>query len=156
MNHKRNFHFKQKLCTFYHNKGYCRYSDQQCTFIHRSEETQGYDQGQGQGQHGVPGQVHHQQGGQEHRQSVQGQVSSAQCTNGNMCRWAARNKCKFFHSQADVNVANNYSGQQHMSGSTNTFNMQDLIARLERMESKVPNLQSMQDFPLIGGKQKTN
>ena len=134
MKHKRTDHFKVKPCKYYSKTGYCKFSDQQCLYIHR------HGQGDAEGQSNNQG--HYQY------------VSNTQCWYGGRCKWAAQNACRFSHRQLNVNCTSTQSGQTQMLGSLNNFDMKALIERLEKIEQKVPNIQSLKDFPQIKGKQK--
>ena len=138
MGHKKEKHYKEKLCNYYHKQGSCRYGDQ-CFNIHEIN----------------------QQMNQSHEQRLQFRQnqSNIECRNGPNCEFKSQNRCRYNHSV--TNVTNNSRGNQS-NMNTSVFNMKELLvslgARLERIEQNVPNLMSMQDFPSVqegGSKQKT-
>ena len=135
MHHKREKHFKEKLCAFYNKHGNCRYGDR-CINIHETNNHMNASHRQGQSQ----------------------QQSRIKCRNGPHCLFKDQNRCNFSHAESVTNISN----VELNSRNPNVFNMEKLLeslgARLERMEQHVPNLKSMQDFPSIEearAKQKT-
>ena len=136
MNHKREKHFKKKMCTFYHKHGNCRYGDR-CINIHENNNHMN----------------------ENHRETQLQQQSKIKCRNGQQCMYRMQNRCNFSHAENVQNIPN----QGQSSRSTNVFNMEKLIeslgARLEKVEQNVPNLKYLEDFPLIEearAKQKTS
>ena len=125
MKHKKENHYKQRLCNFYHKHGNCRFGNQ-CLNIHENNT------------HTSP----------IHRESQM--QSNIECRNGQQCIYRAQNRCNFKHS--DDNVRNN-NGTVQNSRNTSVFTMEKLLeslgARLEKMEQHVPNLQSLKDFPSV-------
>ena len=136
MKHKKEQHYKQRLCNFYHKHGNCRFGDQ-CLNIH--DGINHINPSHGQGQFKIK--------------------SNIECRNGLQCMFRAQNRCNFKHI---VEIVKNNSGGEHNSRNTNVFNMEKLLeslgARMERIEQHVPNLQSLKDFPSVEesrAKQKT-
>ena len=136
MNHKREKHFKQQMCNYYHMHGNCRYGDK-CINIHENNS--------------------HIQS--NHRQFQSQKQSTIKSQNGPHCLYREQNRCNFSHAE---NVNNNSNTEQILRN-TNVFNMEKLLesigARLERIEQRVPNLKSMEDFPSVEetrAKQKTS
>ena len=136
MNHKKDKHYKKRLCNFYHKHGNCRFGDQ-CLNIHENSNQMN--------------QIH------GHRQPQM--QSNIICRNGLQCTYKAQNRCNFKHI---VESVINFSDREQSSNNTNLFHMEKLLeslgARLERIEQRVPNLQSMKDFPSVEearAKQKT-
>ena len=135
MVHKRETHYKQKLCHFYHNQGSCRFGDQ-CLDIHENNQ-------------------HNQLMNHNHMQNqtnmhTQDRRKNIECHNGPNCDYKVQNRCRYSH--VVKNVANNLTTHQE-SANTNVFNMQELLvtlgARMDRIEQKVPDIMSMKDFPQI-------
>ena len=85
-----------------------------------------------------------------HGQGQSQMKSNIKCRNGLQCIYKAQNRCNFSHS-VEI-VRSNSSTDQH-SRSTNVFNMEKLLeslgARIERIEQRVPNFQSLKDFPSV-------
>ena len=85
-----------------------------------------------------------------HGQGQSQMKSYIKCRNGLQCIFKAQNRCNFSHS---VESVRNISSTEQLSGSSNVFNMEKLLeslgARMERIEQRVPNLQSMKDFPSV-------
>ena len=138
MIHKREKHFKQKLCNYYQRQGNCRFGEQ-CLNIHEVN----YHMNQNHG--------YMRQFGQN--------SNNIQCRNGPNCEFKVQNRCRYVHSVS--NVTNNSSSNPSYRN-TDAFNMQELLvslgARLDRIEQNVPDLMSLQDFPNIQdqrSKQKT-
>ena len=136
MNHKREKHFKKKLCSFYHKHGNCRYGDQ-CINIHETNNHMNAD----------------------YRQTQSYQQSRIKCRNGPNCMYRDQNRSNFSHAESVQNVSN----VEQSSGNTSVFNMEKLLeslgARMERIEQSVPNLKSLKDFPSVEearAKQKTS
>ena len=131
MEHKREKHYKQKLCPFYHNQGNCRYGDQ-CLNIHETNQHMS---------------TNHMQ---RHSSSSQDTRSYIPCRNGFNCDFKAQNRCRYSHIAPNVV---NTSRTSQESVSTSVFNMQELLqslgARLERIEQSVPDFKSMKDFPSV-------
>ena len=87
------------------------------------------------------------------------QQSNIKCRNGPNCMYKNQNRCNFSHVENVTNVPN----VEQSSRNTNVFNMEKFLeslgARLEKIEQRVPNLKSMQDFPSVEearAKQKTS
>ena len=141
MNHKKENHYKKKLCSFYHKHGNCRYGDR-CINIHEPNSHMS---------------LGHRQ---DHSyQQQQQQQSRIKCRNGPHCMYKDQNRCNFSHAENVTNVSN----AAQSVGNTNVFNMEKLLeslgARMERIEQSVPNLKSMTDFPSVEdsrAKQKTS
>ena len=85
MKHKREDHYKQRMCKRYHENNYCRFSPRECVYIHQPEERQWQNTGMRQSRE-VQGTV--QPGGGE---------GIIPCKNGPGCSWLANNRCRFKH-----------------------------------------------------------
>ena len=111
MKHKKEKHYKQRLCNFYHKHGNCRFGDQ-CLNIHENNSHMQFRHGPGQSQ----------------------MQSNIECKNGVQCMYKAQNRCNFKHSAQ--NVTNN-SGREHNSMNTNVFDMGQLLASLGARLEKI-------------------
>ena len=127
MKHKKEKHYKQRLCNFYHKHGNCRFGDQ-CLNKHENNSHMQLRHGPWQSQ----------------------MKSNIECKNGVQSMYKTQNRCNFKHS---AQIVTNDSGREHNSLNTNFFDigqlMESLGARLEKMEQNVPNFQFMTDFPLV-------
>ena len=130
INHKKERHYKQKMCNFYHKHGNCRFGDQ-CINVHEDNNHMYSNHGQEQ---------HPQQ-------------SNIKCMNGPTCQFRKENRCNFSHASESVIHVRNVSNAEHTTRNTSVFNMEKLIeslgARIEKIEHSVPNMNSMQDFPSV-------
>ena len=147
MNHKREKHFKQKLCRSFHSNGYCRFSEEACLYIHNNTGTNTNSPNYSTtGNNGAP---------------------NSKCWHGQSCTWLKMNKCKFDHTHNNVNNLNNVNNVNNVSNAsppaqegvasrnTNEWFMKTIIERLERIENQVPDVKSMEDFPQLPAKKKS-
>ena len=118
--HKRDRHFKQKICHNFQN-GHCKFPDHVCLFIHQYQDN-------------------FQSQSSQSNQSP----SNIPCRNGPWCIYFNQNRCKFFHSNHHATQTN-----QERTTSTNTSEttMNSILQRLKNIELKVPDLKSSLDFP---------
>ena len=132
MNHKKEKHFKQKLCKSFHGNGYCRFSDDVCIYIHNQSQASQRDQ-----------------------QTTRAMESSTLCWHGQSCSWLKMNTCKFNHTSNNVTNATQLSQEVATPVNTNEIFMKTIIERLERIEKQVPNVKSMEDFPKLSTRKKS-
>ena len=141
--HRKNQHFKERLCRFYHGNGFpCRFPDNICIDIH---DNHGYE--------AVP---HHQQAQQ--RQSViqpnKQYRKNIPCRDGSGCGWAnSPEGCRYNHSEGRTPEA---------TTAVSTDQLKELIQLvqsgldLSEKQPAVPDINSMTDFPEVGySKSKT-
>ena len=153
MRHKKEHHYKQKLCRFFHGVGRgCRFPASVCINIH----------------------------GREDQWNQQPQIASESrskitCNNGTECTYFRQGECWYSHGLSQINQANpnhqniaqtnnsktkpNQTPNQSNAPNNNTFNMDELKLTLESLVNVVnnqilPNMKSMKDFPPIITNQK--
>ena len=170
MKHKREQHWKQKNCPYFHGEGRrCRFPNKLCFNIHRQEE-QGA-QGQTQGARGLSqGARGHSQGARGHGQGTRGQQSwatvaggqgeegriynarkSIECRDGNFCSYFSQGECRYQHSNQTNQTLQTKPAQQNpvseYQGSEASFNMQEMKLTLENLVKVLYNLKYLADFP---------
>ena len=143
MRHKKQNHWKQKLCPYYHGVGRgCRYPDRVCFNVHRLEEQHDESaprqevRSQGQGLQGAGGQDENRgsglswarvAGGQRAwgQEVRQGQVydarASIDCRDGNHCRYYSQGNCRYRH-QSIQNQPQQIQSQQMQHQPTQSSN----------------------------------
>ena len=119
--HKRQNHYKQKMCRAFHEYGHCERSDEVCNFIHRPQE----------------------------RHTRLNSWGGVMCRNGSSCVYRAQNRCKFNHSTPAAFVERRQHTQRPLNN-TSEDTMKAVLDRLVRIEQMVPDLRSLTDFPQIG------
>ena len=129
--HKRESHYKQKMCNSYSNYGYCRFTDEDCIYIHNTNGRTNYNNQQPT------------------------RANNIQCWHGESCSWRAANRCNFQHNTSNVQSVLNHSNQGMSSGNTSEWLMRSIIDRLENIENKVPNIRSATDFPQLPEQKKS-
>ena len=126
MRHKRENHYKEKLCRSFHEYGHCERSDEACIYIHVQYE----------------------------RQSRQNSGGFKMCRNGPNCIYKIQNRCKFSHQRPAAYVEREQN-QHQLSNVTTEATMKAVLERLVRMEQMVPDLRSNTDFPTISGNRRS-
>ena len=134
-NHRKEFHFKEKLCRFYHGNGHpCRFPEHVCIDIH-----EGISQPPVQ---------------RQQRQSVIQPNSqyrkSIPCRDGLSCAWAASEEgCRYFHNECRA---------PGPTTAVNNEQLKELIMLVQagpslqekEQTTTVPSVNDMADFPGIG------
>ena len=128
MRHKRERHYKEKLCRAYHEYGHCERNEESCIYIHSNQGDQS----------------------NQPRRNLR----NIMCRNGFDCIWKTQNRCKFGHSRP-ASYVESQQNPQPTSSSTSDATMRAILERLVRMEQLVPNIQSMTDFPPITSARKS-
>ena len=162
INHKKQLHFKLKLCPHYHGSGRgCRFPDNVCYNIHKAEESQ--------------------QQGQEQRGQTSVSADSARanipCRDGEECVYYQQGSCRYKHSDASNQQQNpsvwgnnqqpnnnpnelpinpQSTNNQPTHNQQNIFNMNQIRQTLQTLVNQlIPSVNSLQDFPLLQGSNHT-
>ena len=148
-NHRKNQHFKEKWCRFYHGNGApCRFPDSECIDIHGSRQHPQQSQPQEQ-QHHQP-QDQQPQHQQPQRRSVIQQNSQYRktipCRDGSKCGWAnSQEGCRYLHSH-DNTPATTAVNNDQLKELTNLIQA-GLNIRENQQTRPVPDINSLTDFP---------
>ena len=133
--HRREKHYKEKLCRFYHGNGLpCRFPENVCVDIHESYETQPRQQPQQQQRPTVI------QQNSKYRKTIP-------CRDGLRCGWLNSNEgCRYFHKECKSPDTTAVSNEQLKE----LINLVQAGLNLRENEPEVPDISNTVDFPRIG------
>ena len=172
MKHKKNQHWKQKPCSYFHGAGSgCRFPDQVCFNIHMMHQHEGQGQMAGAGLQSerLSSWAAAARRPSTRGQGAQGQGSDArariECRDGSFCRYFRQGDCRYKHTYPSNQNQVNTTNQTHQNetnlnqtssiktsenkSSETSFNMQEMKLTIDNLVKAVYNLKSLSDFPKV-------